>query len=223
MTSDIQTNIDKLKQTIVFLGTVVEESLLTCIRAATTLDSDLAESVHQADEKINAIEVDVEETCLKILALHQPVASDLRFVVSVLKINTDLERIGDLACKIADKVIFINQARRNGHNGSEVIIPDDFPTIFSQTKAMFSQCLDAFVNVDSDLAYRVLLADDDVDDSKQRIRDQLELIVADNPDQQPYYSLLLSIARRFERIADHTTNISEATIYMMKGRIIRHT
>ncbi len=223
MTSDIQSNIDKLKQHIVYLGTVVEESLHTSIKAAQNLDSTLAAAVQDADDKINALEVNIEQACTKILALHQPVASDLRFVVAVLKINSELERIGDLASKVGDKILLISAKRRKTNPLPKVIIPENFATIFSQTKDMFSQCLDAFVNEDADLAYRILIADDAVDESKQRIREELKEIGKTTPNQLAYSQFLLSIARILERIADHTTHIAEDTIYMLQGRIIRHT
>ena len=223
MASDIKSNIDALKEQLVYLGTVVEESLDKAILTARSLDSRLAIDVQQADDKVNAIEVDIEDACLKILALHQPVASDLRFVVAVLKMNSELERIGDLAGKVGDKVLLIVNNHQEHPEVSTVIQPDHFPTIFQQTREMFSHCLDAFVNHDADLAHRILLADDAVDDSKHHIRNQLKNIVTNHPEQQLFFPFLLSIARIMERIADHATHIAEDTIYMLQGQIIRHS
>jgi phosphate transport system protein len=223
MTTDIQTSLLKLKQHIIFLGTIVEENLRNSIKSVSELDQRLARNVQYADSKINSIEVDVEEECLKILALHQPVASDLRLVVTVLKINTTLERIGDIASKIADKVLLItNDLQMESKPDKMPIYPAELEPMSTKTMEMFSQALNAFVDEDSDLAYRVRLADDQVDEAKSKIRDQLEKIVYDNPEQRPYLPILLSVARGLERIADHSTNIAEDIIYMLQGRIIRH-
>ncbi len=222
MTTDIHSSIDTLKQHIIYLGTVVEEGIKNSIKAVRTFDPVLAADVQAADSKVNALEVDVEEDCLKILALHQPVASDLRFVVTALKMNRELERIGDLACKVADKVILLDTAKRHEKNPSKITFPADFEPIFTTTLGMFSQCLDAFVNEDSDLAYRICLLDDEVDTAKRNIRKQLDEIVKNDPSQQVYLPMLLSIARGMERIADHTTNTAEDIIYMLQGRSVRH-
>lgn len=222
MTTDIHSSIDTLKQHLLYLGTVVEEGIKNSIKAFRTMDPVLAAHIQEADTKINALEVNVEEDCLKILALHQPVASDLRFVVTALKMNRELERIGDLACKVADKVIHLVSAKENGSNPSSIVIPADFEPMFVTTLQMFGQCLDAFVHEDSDLAYRICLQDDTVDAAKRTIRHELEQIVSNDPHQQVYLPLLLSIARGMERIADHTTNTAEDIIYMLQGRIVRH-
>ncbi len=222
MTTDIRSSIETLKQHLIYLGTVVEEGIKNSIKAVRTLDPVLAAEVQAADSKINALEVNVEEDCLKILALHQPVASDLRFVVTALKMNRELERIGDLAVKVADKVILLNTVQKHDVNPDMIIVPADFEPMFATTLSMFSQLLDAFVNEDSDLAYRILIQDDEVDTAKRHIRKQLDEIARKDPKQQVYHTLLLSIARGLERIADHTTNTAEDIIYMLQGRIVRH-
>lgn len=222
MTSDIHSSIDTLKQHLIYLGTVVEEGIKNSIKAFHSLDPVLAAEIQAADSKVNALEVNVEEDCLKILALHQPVASDLRFVVTALKMNRELERIGDLACKVADKVILIDAAKRHAKNAQTIVVAADFEPIFSTTLDMFSKCLDAFINEDSDLAYRVCLLDDEVDTAKSNIRKQLDEIVARDSRQQVYLPMMLAVARGMERIADHTTNTAEDIIYMLQGRIVRH-
>lgn len=222
MTKDIKSSIEGLKQHMIFLGTVVEESVTTCINAVRTLDNDLAVKVLNGDKKINSLEVDVEELCLKILALHQPVASDLRFVITVLKMNTDFERIGDLACKIADKVTLVNGTKKITGSSLRSIMPHKFDEMFEATQAMFSSCLDAFVKEDSDLAHKICIMDDVVDDAKRAIRLELEEISNNRPELQPYLPMILSIARGLERIGDHSTHIAEDIIYMLQGKIIRH-
>lgn len=222
MSTDIHSAIDTLKQHMIYLGTVVEEGLKNSIKAFRTFDPVLAAEIQAADSKINALEVNVEEDCLKILALHQPVASDLRFVVTALKMNRELERIGDLASKVADKIILLDAAKKHEKNPTHIVVPVDFEPMFATTLQMFSHCLDAFVNEDSDLAYRICLQDDEVDEAKRNIRKELDAIVGKDPKQQVYLPLLLSIARGMERIADHTTNTAEDIIYMLQGRIVRH-
>ncbi|MDA3822360.1 MAG: phosphate signaling complex protein PhoU [Bacteroidales bacterium] len=222
MTEDIHSSIEGLKQHMIFLGTVVEESVTTAIKSVRSLDNELAVQVLNGDKKINSLEVDVEELCLKILALHQPVASDLRFVITVLKMNTDFERIGDLACKIADKVVLVNGTKRLLDSSLALIMPSKFDVMFDTTQTMFSSCLDAFVREDSDLAHKVCVMDDVVDNAKRAIRVELEEISKNQPELQPYLPMILSVARGLERISDHATHISEDIIYMLQGRIIRH-
>jgi len=222
VTTSIHSSIHILKQHLLYLGTVVEEGIKNSIRAVQTLDAVLAAEIQAADAKINSLEVDIEEDCLKILALYQPVASDLRFVVTALKMNRELERIGDLASKVADKVILIDTARKHEKNPDTVIIPRDFEPMFATTLLMFSQCLDSFVNEDAALSHHICELDDEVDAAKRNIRKQLQEIVDKDFSQQVYQPLLLSIARGLERIADHTTNAAEDIIYMLQGRIVRH-
>ena len=222
MPTSIHSSINILKQHLLFLGTVVEEGIKNSIKAVQTLDPVLAAEVQEDDSKINALEVDIEEECLKILALYQPVASDLRFVVTALKMNRELERIGDLACKVADKVILLDTAKKHEKNPNSIVIPTDFEPMFATTLLMFSQCLDSFVNEDASLAHHICVLDDEVDAAKRTIRKQLGEIVGNDPKQQVYQPLLLSISRGMERIADHTTNAAEDIIYMLQGRIVRH-
>ncbi|MBU0682046.1 MAG: phosphate signaling complex protein PhoU [Proteobacteria bacterium] len=222
MSTNIRSSIHTLKQHLIYLGTVVEEGIKNSIKAVRTFDPILAAQVQAADAQVNALEVDVEEDCLKILALHSPVASDLRFVVTALKMNRELERIGDLAVKVADKVILLDTVKKHEINPDAITVPADFEPMFITTLSMFSQLLDAFVNEDADLAYRILIQDDEVDTAKRNIRKQLDEIGKNDPKQQVYHTLLLSVARGLERIADHTTNSAEDIIYMLQGRIVRH-
>lgn len=222
MTTNIHSAIDLLKQHLLYLGTIVEEGIKNSITAVRSMDPVLAAEVQVADSKINALEVTVEEDCLKILALHQPVASDLRFVVTALKMNREMERIGDLACKISDKVLLLHAARQDAGNPDDIVFPHQFEQMFVTTQIMFRNCLDAFVNEDADLCYRICLQDDEVDEAKRTIRRQLEEISRADPGQQVFLPMLLAIARGVERIADHVTNTSEDIIYMLQGRIVRH-
>jgi phosphate transport system protein len=223
MARNIQTERENLKGHIVYLGTVVEENLQCAIKALVEKNSDLAYQVMQTDRcEIDKIELDVEEECLRIMALHQPVASDLRFLVTVLKVNSDLERIGDLVAKIADKVLLLYKADPVRFLSDAMQLPVMFTEMFDKTVWMFRQSLEAFVHEDTDLAYKVCLADDEVDKAKRVIYSELEEIIMGDPAQHVYLAKLLSVARSTERIADHCTNICEDIIYMAQGRIVRH-
>ena len=223
MAHNIQTEIETLKGHIVYLSTVVEENMQCAIKALVEKNPDLAYQVMQTDKcEIDHIEIDVEQECLRIMALHQPVASDLRFLVTVLKVNSDLERIGDLVAKIADKVLLLYNADPAQFLSDSMQIPDMFNGMFDKTVWMFRQTMEAFVNEDTDLAYKVCLADDEVDLAKRDIYRELEESIMSDPAQQVYLAKLLSVARSTERIADHCTNICEDIIYMQQGRIVRH-
>jgi len=223
MARNIRTEIEKLKNHTVYLGTVVEENMQRAVKSLLERDAELAREVMRTDtEKIDHIEIDVEEECLRIMALHQPVAGDLRFLVTVLKINNDLERIGDLAAKIADKVVLMQETDPVKFASDTMRVPEMFRAMFEKTLWMFRKTMDAFVDEDTDLAYRVCLADDEVDGKKRAIRQELEEISMKDPGQHVYLAKLLSVARSTERIADHCTNICEDIIYMAQGRIVRH-
>jgi len=223
MAHNIQKEIETLKGHIVYLSTVVEENMQCAIKALVEKNPDLAYQVMRTDKcEIDYMEIDVEQECLLIMALHQPVAGDLRFLVTVLKINSDLERIGDLAAKIADKVLLLYKADPAQFLSDSMQIPDMFNGMFDKTVWMFRQTMEAFVNEDTDLAYKVCLADDEVDQAKRTIYRELEESIMRDPAQQVYLAKLLSVARSTERIADHCTNICEDIIYMQQGRIVRH-
>lgn len=215
MTVHMKREIDGLKQMLMSLCEVVEESLRQAVEAIKTRDEALAKKVIARDVEIDQMEVDVEEECLKILALYQPVAIDLRFIITALKINNDLERIGDLAVNLAERGTFLA-----GQHREDVTL--DFDAMTEKTKSMVHRSLEALVNMDSKLAYDVCAADDEVD----QINHQMFLIVQDeiraHPEQSESLIHLLSASRHLERVADHATNIAEDVIYMIEGRIVRH-
>lgn len=224
MAYNIQTERETLKRHIVYLGTMVEENLQCAIKSLVEKNHELAAQVVQTDKcEIDTLEIDIEQECLRIMALHQPVACDLRFLVTVLKVNSDLERIGDLGAKIADKVLLLYKADPAYFLSDSMQLPALFTGMFEKTIWMFNQAMEAFVGEDTDLAYKVCLADDEVDQAKRAIYLDLEESIMKDPARQVYLAKLLSVARSTERIADHCTNICEDIIYMAQGRIIRHT
>lgn len=215
MTRHLQVELEKLKKRILSLGAMAEERVRMAIKAIETRDGELAKKIMEADSEIDDTEVEVEEDCLKILALHQPVAVDLRFISAVIKINNDLERIGDEAVNIAERVA--NIARRPA-----IPLPIHYHEMAEKTETMLKKSLDALVNLDADLAYRVCLADDEVDEMNRVVYDSVKEAIRQNPEQVGYLINFLFISRHLERIADHATNIAEEVIYMIEGVISRH-
>jgi phosphate transport system protein len=215
MTKHIQRQTEVLKQKILYVGTLVEEAIAKAIAALINRDALLAKKVIDADNDIDRMEVDVEEECLKILALYQPVAADLRFVVAVLKINNDLERMGDLAQNIAKRVVYLSKA-------DPMDLPIDFRSMAAKSQTMVKQSLDALVNSDTALARQVRGEDDEVDQARQRIRDQIMDAIRKHPGRVEYLLKLNSVSKHLERLADMATNVAEDVIYMVEGEIVRH-
>ena len=215
MKRHLQRELESLKKQILSLGAMAEESVHMAVRAFETKDGELARRIIESDSKIDAAEVEVEEECLKIIALHQPVAVDLRFINIVIKINNDLERVGDEAVNIAERVENISKRL-------PLSFPFDFAPMAEKAEAMLKDSLDALVNQDVDLAYKVCLDDDDVDRMNHMIYDEVKEAIKKQPDRVAYLLNLLLIARHLERIADHATNIAEEVIYMIEGEISRH-
>jgi phosphate transport system protein len=216
MSSHFNRQIDKLKQMILWLGTLVEESVESAIRAVKTRDQRLARQVIQGDAKIDQMEVEVEEECLHTLALYNPVANDLRFVVSVLKINGDLERIADKAVNIAEQVSSLIE--------SPLVdtVPFDFLGQSERVRTMLKKSLDALVNADAELADWVRRTDDSVDKVHREMGRSVKQAIREHPDQVDGLLTLWSLSRQLERIADHAVNIAEDVVYMVKGDILRH-
>ena len=211
----LQREIDKLKKQILELSTLVEERVRMAVKSIEEHDPELAREVIQGDIQIDHREVDLEEECLKILALYQPVANDLRFIIAVLKINNDLERIGDLAVNIADRATSLPSFEKN-----EIIA--DIATMAEKAQSMLRMSLDALVNLDPELAREVCAKDDEVDEIHANIFPKFEKAVRSRPDKLQYFINLVGVSRNLERIADHTTNIAEDVIYMSVGEIVRH-
>ncbi|MFO7971295.1 MAG: phosphate signaling complex protein PhoU [Desulfobacterales bacterium] len=207
--------LEKLKKRILSLGAMVEERVYMATKAIENRDSELADKIINSDYEIDEMEVDIEEDCLKILALYQPVAVDLRFITAVIKINNDLERIADEAVNIAQGVKYISK-------GKKLHFDFDFHSMAEKAEAMLKKSLDALVNLDVDLAFKVCLLDDEVDKINAKAHRMVKDFIKDNPDQGEYFINLLLISRHLERIADHATNIAEEVIYLIEGEIIRH-
>lgn len=215
MSVHLQREIERLKKSVLSLCALVEEQAQIAVRALLDRDEEAAQEVQRRDIDIDQREVEVEEDCLKILALYQPVAADLRFIISALKINNDLERIGDLAVNIARKA-----ATFAGLPPME--IPFDLSGMWLKVQSMLRDSIDALVNLDAMLANDVCGRDDEVDRMKHDFRYRAEEMIHVDPEKTSTLLTLVAVSRNLERIADHATNIAEDVIYMVQGTIVRH-
>lgn len=210
-----QREIDNLKKLVLSLGAIVEEQIQRSMLALSRRDDALADEVILKDREIDSLEIIVEEECLKILALYQPVAKELRFVIAVLKMNNDLERIGDLASNIAKRAKFLSKREK-------MPLLEQLETTASKAQSMVKKSLDALVNTDVKLAKEVCEDDDEVDRLTREMIDQTVEEIGKNPKRTEDYFNVRSISKNLERIADSATNIAEDVIYLSTGEIIRH-
>jgi phosphate transport system protein len=215
MSQALQRELDRLKKMILALCAVVEENVGRAVRSVETRDPQLAQRIIDSDKEIDATEVDIEEECLKVLALHQPVASDLRLIVAVLKINSDLERIGDLAVNIAQRGLSLASRER-------IPVPVDLTVMSEKVQSMLRKSLDALVSLDARLAHEVGAHDDEVDELNRRNFRTIQEEIRKNPREIESLIEYLSVSRHLERVADHASNIAEDVIYLIEGTIIRH-
>jgi phosphate transport system protein len=215
MAKHLERQIEQLKQRILFVGSVVERAIANAISALINRDEALARRVIAEDDEVDRLEVDVEEECLKILALYQPVAVDLRFVVAALKINNDLERMGDLAKNIAKRVLYLSRAE-------PLDLRIDFRPIAVKAQEMVKNSLDAMVKADVPLAQQVRHDDDELDSMRRAIHERIVEAIRQQPDRVETLIKLDSVSRHLERLGDMSTNIAEDVVYMVQGEIIRH-
>lgn len=197
------------------LVTEVEDNVYQSVSALNDRNIDSARKVIDNDRRIDDMEVELEEECLKILALYQPVASDLRYIVAILKINNDLERISDLAVNIAERASFLVERK-------PVKIPFDFVAMALETQTMLRKSISSLIKLDLDLAVEVCSSDDIVDEMHREMYGIVESAIRSEPSKVQEILQYLSASRQLERIADHATNIAEDVIYLIKGDIIRH-
>ena len=215
MTKHFRKELESIKKRILTLGALVEDRVRLAVQSVDQIDAEIAGRIIKTDYEVDAMEVEVEEECLKVLALHQPVAVDLRFIIAVIKINNDLERIGDQAVNIAQRVEII--AKR-----PKPPFMFDYSVMAEKVQRMLKMSLDAFVNLDVDIAYKVITLDDEVDQIKNEAYDQIKQAIKDLPERVGYYINLLLISRHMERLADHATNVAEEVISLVEGEILRH-
>jgi phosphate transport system protein len=216
MSKHLFRDLDSLRKEILTVGSMVEEATEKALFALVERRADVAEEVERGDVEVDRKEVQVEEECLKVLALHQPVAADLRFVIAVLKVNNDLERVGDLATNIAARAVSLSQKE-------PLAVPDEILEMASRVRTMLRDSLNALVELDTKLARKVLDDDDEVDDRHKRIYSILQERMQQDPARVDALIQILSVSRYLERMADQATNIAEDVVFMAEGEVIRHT
>jgi phosphate transport system protein len=212
-TFDIE--LKELKEKLLYEGALVEKAIQNAIKALLERTSDLARKVIEDDDVINARDVEIDELCLKLLALRQPAARDLRLITTAIKINYDLERIGDLAVNVCERVLELNEE-------PQLKPYIDLPTMAGTVQMMLKECLDAFVNEDVSLALKVTKDDEKVDQLLDQIFRELLTYMMQDLRTISRATRLLFISKNLERMADHAVNIAELVIFMVEGRIIRH-
>jgi phosphate transport system protein len=215
MTKHFHRDLENLQKEILSLSSQVEDMIDSAGRCLFEPNPELAREVIEADKQVDQREVMIEEECLKMLALHQPVAIDLRRIAAVLKINHDLERIGDLAVNIVQRADCL-------HRRPDFRMPAKLERMARLATSMVRGTLNAFVDSDVDAAREICLRDDEVDDINREIIDELIALMKQQPDMVEPAINCFSATRHLERIADHATNIAEDVIYLVQGEIVRH-
>jgi phosphate transport system protein len=205
-----------LKEKILRMGALVEEQIRNSIKALVERDSDVARQVITNDHQVNAMDVEIDEDCLRLIALHQPMAKDLRFITTAMKISTELERMSDLAENIAERAIELNAE-------PQLKPYIDIPRMAEHAQRMVKEALDAFVNHDSDLARKVCRDDDFIDDLTHQIFRELLTYMVEDSHTISRAVRITFVAKYLERVADHATNVAELVVYLVEGKIIRHT
>ena len=207
--------LEELQARLLEMGGLVESAVHHSVLALVERDEDLAHQVLRNEDRINRLEIEIDELAVRLLALQQPMASDLRFITAAIKINTDLERMGDLAVNIVERSIALMQL-------PPVKPLIDIPQLAKLVESMVRNSLDAFVKREADLARSVLLSDDTVDRLRDAVTEELMSFMQKDPSVVPQSIDLILVARHLERIADHATNVAEDVLFLVKGVDVRH-
>lgn len=215
MSKHLQRGLDDLREDLLALFGVVEQMVDMAVRSLVERRPDLANRVIQTDSTVDSREVKLEEECLKLLALHQPVATDLRQVISIVKINSELERMADLACNIAERALALDMYPM-------FTVPDELNDMVRESNSMVRRALDAFVSGDTQKAREVIRDDDVVDALNRIIIDQLQELMQESPDYVVPAVHCFSASRNIECVADLATSLAEDVVYLIEGEIVRH-
>jgi len=211
----LEKELSDLKERLLTMGSVVEAQVARSIKSLVDRDNATATKVIEADHEVNRMEVEIDEECIRLLALRQPEAGDLRFITTAMKIVTDIERIGDLAVDVSERALELNE--------EPTLKPYiDIPRMAKAARNMLKEALDAFVNRNAELAWSVLDEDDFVDELNKQIFRELLTFMIEDPHSISRAIRITYISKYLERIADHATNIAEMVVYLVEGRIIRH-
>jgi phosphate transport system protein len=208
--------LSSLNGLVLQMGSLVEKAIKDSVQALVDRDNALAKSVIDGDHQVNALDIEIDEVSIRLIALRQPKAGDLRLITTAMKITTDLERMGDFAVNIAQRAMELNR---------EPILKEyiDIPKMREIAQGMTRDALDAFVKRDMKLAKEVIMRDDEIDDLKHKVLSELLFMMTENPSIINRAMRITFVAQYLERIADHATNIAEMVLYLIEGKIIRHT
>jgi len=215
MARKLEHDLSDLKDRVLRMGSLVEDAIRKSIKALVERDRELALAVIDGDAVVNTHDVEIEEECIRLLAIWQPTGSNLRFITTAIKIITDLERMGDLAVDICERTIELLEE-------PQLKPYIDIPRMAEASQKMLKDSLDAFVEKDADLAVKVCAADDFVDNLNQQIFNELLVYMLQDPKNIARAVRLTYVAKYLERVGDHATNIAEMVVYMVKGKVIRH-
>jgi phosphate transport system protein len=205
----------KLREEILYMGGLVEDQIQKAVKSLVDRDSELAQIIIERDHEVNRLDVEIDELCIRLLALHQPAGKDLRFITTGLKITTDLERIGDMAVNTCERALELNQE-------PQLKPYIDIPRMARIAQRMIRESLDAFVREDTDLALKVCKDDEEIDQLNSQIFREVISFMIEDPHTVSRAMKISSISKYLERMADHATNIAEMVIFMVKGKSIRH-
>ncbi|HEY2989826.1 MAG TPA: phosphate signaling complex protein PhoU [Candidatus Binatia bacterium] len=208
-------DLKRLRDDILYMGGLVEDQIQKAVSSLVDRDSALAETIIQRDQEVNRLDVEIDDLCIRLLALRQPAGGDLRFITTALKITTDLERIGDMAVNICERALELNME-------PQLKPYIDIPRMARTSERMIRESLDAFVREDTDLALKVCKDDQEVDDLNSQIFRETISFMIEDPHTINRAMKISSISKYLERIADHATNIAEMVVFMVKGKSIRH-
>jgi phosphate transport system protein len=215
MRINFQQKLDELKERLLVMAGLVEQAIQRATEAYSSRDVELCELVRLSEPAVNRMEREIDQAALDLLAMEQPMAVDLRFIIAVIRINADLERVGDQAVNIAGRVQDLGMF-------ANIDIPVDIPKLASLSSAMVRKALQAFIEGDADLAQSVLLLDDQVDEMNREAFRSLGELIKSRPEMTPQALNALIISRNLERVGDHATNIAEDVIFWVRGADVRH-
>jgi phosphate transport system protein len=215
MTRYFHEELDQIKEKVLKLGSLVETMVENAVASLVDRDSRLAEETIASDDKADHLDVEIDDDCVRMLALHQPTAIDLRFITTAMKVSTDLERMADQAVNISQRVIELNEE-------PQLKPYIDIPIMSQLAQKMLRECLDAFVRKDVEMAREVIAADNKVDALKNQVFRELLTFMMGDTSTIPRAIRLLLVSRHLERVADHATNIAEMVVFLVEGKNIRH-
>jgi len=213
--SHYEMELQDIKDNLIYLGALTEKAIASAMNALMDRDTDLARKVIDADAEIDRLDMELEERCIRVLALRQPAAKDLRFIATAIKVNGHMERIGDMAVNIAEKAIILNEE-------PQLKPYIDLPRMSEIVRNMIKESLDAFVNEDLEIAEKVASDEDEVDKLNEQIFRELLTFMLEDPRTITRATIIMQISKNLERVADHAKGVADMVIYLVTGKNVRH-